>query len=117
MDSAQVGVFEQTDQISFRSFLIRRNREIRITITNIHSRRMVKDGAIVLLHTCNAPMAALWKRKSVLKSWAISRTKRWNGRMINTEILDQFSGQNKQFFMGSKIESDTTTVNNNNNKQ
>lgn len=37
--------------------------------------------------------------------------------MINTEILDQFSGQNKQFFMGSKIESDTTTVNNNNNKQ
>ena len=88
MDSAQVGVFEQTDQISFRSFLIRRNREIRITITNIHSRRMVKDGAIVLLHTCNAPMAALWKRKSVLKSWAISRTKRWNGSLRMSNSVD-----------------------------
>lgn len=28
-----------------------------------------------------AAIAALWKRKSVLKSWAISRTKRWKGSL------------------------------------
>ncbi|THU53895.1 hypothetical protein C4D60_Mb10t19200 [Musa balbisiana] len=29
--------------------------------------------------SCSAATAELWKRRSVLKSWAISRTRRWNG--------------------------------------
>ena len=38
--------------------------------------------------SCNARIAVLWKRKSVLKSWAISRTRRWKGNLrINKSVL------------------------------
>lgn len=33
-------------------------------------------------------MAADWKRKSVLKSWAISLTKRWNGSFLMSNSVD-----------------------------
>ena len=35
-----------------------------------------------------APMAALWKRRSVLKSCAISRTSRWNGSFLISSSVD-----------------------------
>lgn len=38
--------------------------------------------------TCKAPMAALWKRRSVLKSWAISRTRRWKGSLRIKSSVD-----------------------------
>ncbi|CAA6667643.1 unnamed protein product [Spirodela intermedia] len=35
-----------------------------------------------------ADTAVLWNRRSVLKSWAISRTRRWNGSLrINSSVL------------------------------
>ena len=38
--------------------------------------------------SCNARIAVLWKRKSVLKSCAISRTNLWNGSLrINKSVL------------------------------
>ena len=38
--------------------------------------------------SCRARIAVLWKRKSVLKSWAISRTRRWKGNLrINKSVL------------------------------
>lgn len=38
--------------------------------------------------TCRAPMAALWKRRSVLKSWAISLTSRWKGSLRISSSVD-----------------------------
>ena len=38
--------------------------------------------------TWSAPIAALWNRKSVLKSWAISRTRRWNGSLRISSSVD-----------------------------
>lgn len=38
--------------------------------------------------TCSAPMAALWKRRSVLKSCAISRTRRWKGSLRISSSVD-----------------------------
>lgn len=39
-------------------------------------------------HTCNAPIAALWKRRSVLKSCAISLTSRWKGSFLMSNSVD-----------------------------
>lgn len=39
-------------------------------------------------HTCSAPIAALWKRRSVLKSWAISLTRRWKGSFLMSSSVD-----------------------------
>ena len=33
-------------------------------------------------------MALDWKRRSVLKSWAISRTRRWNGSLRMSSSVD-----------------------------
>ena len=38
--------------------------------------------------SCKAKIAVDWKRKSVLKSWAISRTKRWNGSLRIKSSVD-----------------------------
>lgn len=38
--------------------------------------------------TWRAPMAALWKRRSVLKSWAISLTRRWKGSFLMSSSVD-----------------------------
>lgn len=43
---------------------------------------------IIKLLACRAPMAALWKRRSVLKSWAISRTRRWKGSFLIRSSVD-----------------------------
>ncbi|CAL9058230.1 unnamed protein product [Musa banksii] len=42
--------------------------------------------------SCSAATAELWKRRSVLKSWAISRTRRWNGsfRMSSSVLFWYF---------------------------
>uniref|UniRef100_A0A182W9D6 Uncharacterized protein n=1 Tax=Anopheles minimus TaxID=112268 RepID=A0A182W9D6_9DIPT len=40
------------------------------------------------LASCNAATAALWKRRSVLKSCAISRTNRWNGSLRISNSVD-----------------------------
>lgn len=39
-------------------------------------------------HTCSAPIAALWKRRSVLKSCAISLTSRWKGSFLMSNSVD-----------------------------
>ena len=38
--------------------------------------------------SCNAKTACDWNRKSVLKSWAISLTKRWNGNLRIKSSVD-----------------------------
>ena len=38
--------------------------------------------------SCNAKTAEDWNRKSVLKSWAISLTKRWNGNFRMSNSVD-----------------------------
>merc|ERR1712020_793873 len=38
--------------------------------------------------SCNAPIAADWNLKSVLKSWAISRTNRWKGNLRMSNSVD-----------------------------
>lgn len=38
--------------------------------------------------TCRAPIAALWKRRSVLKSCAISLTSRWKGSFLMSNSVD-----------------------------
>ncbi|CAA7400273.1 unnamed protein product [Spirodela intermedia] len=41
-----------------------------------------------MAHRLVAETAELWKRRSVLKSWAISRTKRWKGSLrISSSVL------------------------------
>lgn len=40
------------------------------------------------LASCSAITAELWKRRSVLKSWAISRTSRWNGSLRMSSSVD-----------------------------
>merc|ERR1719270_208366 len=40
------------------------------------------------LASWRAPMAALWKRRSVLKSWAISLTRRWKGSFLMRSSVD-----------------------------
>lgn len=40
------------------------------------------------IHTWRAPMAALWNRRSVLKSCAISLTRRWNGSFLMSSSVD-----------------------------
>ncbi|BAS96270.1 Os06g0159700, partial [Oryza sativa Japonica Group] len=38
--------------------------------------------------SCSAATAELWKRRSVLKSWAISRTRRWKGSLrMSSSVL------------------------------
>ena len=37
---------------------------------------------------CSARMAEDWKRRSVLKSWAISRTSRWKGSLRMSSSVD-----------------------------
>lgn len=63
----------------------------------VHALVQVLEGAVkchpgeVLLPvplTCKAPIAALWKRRSVLKSWAISRTRRWKGSLRIKSSVD-----------------------------
>ena len=38
--------------------------------------------------SCSARMACDWKRRSVLKSCAISRTRRWNGSLRMSSSVD-----------------------------
>jgi len=38
--------------------------------------------------TWRAPIAALWNLRSVLKSWAISRTRRWKGNFLMSSSVD-----------------------------
>merc|ERR1711930_39937 len=40
------------------------------------------------LASCRAITAELWKRRSVLKSWAISLTRRWNGSLRISSSVD-----------------------------
>ena len=63
VDGAQVGVFEEADEVGLGSFL------------EDHVNYLLMYQKI----TWRAPIAADWNRRSVLKSWAISRTSRWNG--------------------------------------
>lgn len=88
MNSTQVGVFEQSNQVCLTCFL--QGEET--------GRFILWNKALVLVtqykknkkkpHTCSAPIAALWKRKSVLKSWAISLTRRWNGSFLMSSSVD-----------------------------
>jgi hypothetical protein len=47
-----------------------------------------KTHQISFAGLCRAMTAELWKRKSVLKSWAISLTKRWNGNLRIKSSVD-----------------------------
>ena len=38
--------------------------------------------------SCRAITAELWKRRSVLKSWAISLTRRWKGSFLMSSSVD-----------------------------
>merc|ERR1712183_1003770 len=40
------------------------------------------------LASCRAPIAALWSLRSVLKSWAISLTRRWKGSFLMRSSVD-----------------------------
>merc|ERR1719192_2281296 len=40
------------------------------------------------LASCRAPMAADWNLRSVLKSWAISLTRRWKGSLRMSSSVD-----------------------------
>merc|ERR1719192_1720871 len=40
------------------------------------------------LASCRAPMAADWNLRSVLKSWALSLTRRWKGNFLMRSSVD-----------------------------
>lgn len=83
MDGAQIGVLKQTNQIRLAGLLE--------NATNKHNRLLhdhMKLRAQMFTHTWRAPMAADWKRRSVLKSWAISRTNRWKGSLRMRSSVD-----------------------------
>ena len=87
VDGAKIGVLEQTDQVSLGRFLYKTYKES----VNSKPRRQVKPyfkHLPIHHYTCRAPIAADWNRKSVLKSWAISRTKRWNGSLRIRSSVD-----------------------------
>ena len=92
VNGAQVGVFKETDQVSLRCFL--KNEfyclvwvSFRAYERSPYFKAQRSYSKIEVIFTWRAPMAWDWKRKSVLKSWAISRTNRWNGSLrINNSV-------------------------------
>ena len=54
-------------------------------IEDLRLRILMCDGT---LQTCRAPMAADWNLRSVLKSWAISLTRRWKGNFLMSSSVD-----------------------------
>jgi len=46
------------------------------------------EGSFEPLTSCRASTAVLWKRKSDLMSWAISRTNRWKGNLRISNSVD-----------------------------
>lgn len=87
MDGAQVGVFEQTDQVGFRRFLCNAKRDPQnknnnsishgITFTSKQAAKSkLQTDAFINQLTCSALSAADTKRTSSMNFCAISRTKR-----------------------------------------
>ena len=93
VDGAKIRVLEKTDQVSLGRFL--RSQKQRF---DKHLRPSWIEYPQTLKHqispqpttkiTWRAPMAADWKRRSVLKSWAISRTNRWKGSLRIRSSVD-----------------------------
>jgi hypothetical protein len=48
-------------------------------------------------------MAEDWKRKSVLKSWAISRTSRWKGNFLIKSSVDFYHTKFYQYVKRSNV--------------
>jgi hypothetical protein len=72
VDGAQVGVFKHANQICNKNKdkVSTGNTTLIQTISTQRRNVQASDAS------CNAKTAEPWKRKSVLKSWAISRTNR-----------------------------------------
>lgn len=90
MDSTQVGILKQANQVCFTGFLQSKQTKVNPS-RRIQSHR--SNSCICFYKcgggpTCRAPIAALWKRRSVLKSWAISLTRRWNGSFLMSSSVD-----------------------------
>uniref|UniRef100_A0A803JJE6 Core Histone H2A/H2B/H3 domain-containing protein n=1 Tax=Xenopus tropicalis TaxID=8364 RepID=A0A803JJE6_XENTR len=54
----------------------------------IHAKRVTIMPKDIQLAPCRAITAELWNLRSVLKSWAISRTRRWKGSLRISNSVD-----------------------------
>ena len=85
VDRAQVGILKQTNQIGLGRFLLKiKNHNWR---KKCYFYKFPKPNNTQAL-TWRAPIAADWNRRSVLKSWAISRTNRWKGSLRIRSSVD-----------------------------
>ena len=78
VNGAKVGIFEKTDEIGFCCFLEGKD-----------SRRLESEKRKTWEYIYNKGRGeGVTYRRSVLKSWAISRTKRWNGSLRMRSSVD-----------------------------
>ena len=70
---------------NYAKSLWRKRENFSYEIEDLRLRILMCDGT---LQTCRAPMAADWNLRSVLKSWAISLTRRWKGNFLMSSSVD-----------------------------
>jgi hypothetical protein len=77
VDGSQVGVLEERDEVRLSGLLERHN-----------SGRLEAEIRLRGRVSTEGQRGRLWARRRTLKSWAISRTRRWNGSLRMSSSVD-----------------------------